>query len=29
MFEKGQTGLVTGDWEDNNTKGEIGIILDK
>jgi hypothetical protein len=27
MFEKGQIVLVTGDWENNNTKGKIGIIL--
>ena len=28
MFEKGQIVLVTGDWEDNNTKGKLGIVLD-
>lgn len=28
MFEIGQTVLVTGDWEDNNTKGKLGVILD-
>lgn len=27
MFEQGQTALVTGDWEANNTKGKLGIIL--
>ena len=27
MFKQGQTVLVTGDWEDNNTKGKLGIIL--
>lgn len=27
MFKVGQTVLVTRDWEDNNTKGKIGIIL--
>ena len=28
MFKEGQTVLVTDNWEDNNTKGKIGIILD-
>lgn len=28
MFEQGQLVLVTRDWEDNNTVGKIGIILD-
>ena len=27
MFEKGQIVLVTRDWEDNNTRGKLGIIL--
>lgn len=27
MFEKGQLVLVTRDWEDNNTKGKLGKIL--
>lgn len=27
MFEIGQTVLVTRDWEDNNTKGKLGMIL--
>lgn len=27
MFERGQVVLVTRDWEDNNTKGKIGKIL--
>lgn len=27
MFKQGQVVLVTRDWEDNNTKGKIGIIL--
>lgn len=27
MFKEGQTVLVTKDWEDNNTKGKLGIIL--
>lgn len=27
MFEQGQIVLVTRDWEDNNTKGKLGIIL--
>lgn len=27
MFEIGQTVLVTGDWENNNTNGKLGIIL--
>lgn len=27
MFERGQIVLVTRDWEDNNTKGKLGIIL--
>ena len=27
MFEKGQLVLVTRDWEDNNTRGKLGIIL--
>lgn len=28
MFKKGQTVLVTEDWEDNNTEGKLGRILD-
>lgn len=28
MFKEGQTVLVTRDWEDNNTGGKLGIILD-
>ena len=28
MFEKGQIVLVTGDWENNNTNGKLGVILD-
>ncbi len=28
MFEKGQIVLVTRDWEENNTKGKLGIVLD-
>lgn len=28
MFKQGQIVLVTRDWEENNTKGKIGIILD-
>lgn len=28
MFKQGQIVLVTDNWEDNNTKGKIGIILD-
>ena len=28
MFKRGQTLLVTRDWEDNNTRGKLGIILD-
>ena len=28
MFEKGQTVLVTRDWESNDTEGKLGIILD-
>lgn len=28
MFEKGQTVLVIRDWEDNDTEGKLGIILD-
>lgn len=27
MFEQGQRVLVTRDWENNNTRGKIGIIL--
>lgn len=27
MFEIGQTVLVTEDWENNNTNGKLGIIL--
>lgn len=27
MFKQGQTVLVTRDWEDNNTRGKLGIIL--
>lgn len=27
MFEIWQTVLVTGDWENNNTNGKLGIIL--
>lgn len=27
MFKRGQIVLVTRDWEDNNTKGKLGIIL--
>lgn len=27
MFKEGQTVLVTRDWEDNNTRGKLGIIL--
>lgn len=27
MFEIGQTVLVTGDWENNNTNGKLGVIL--
>ena len=27
MFEQGQTVLVMRDWEDNNTEGKLGIIL--
>ena len=27
MFKVGQTVLVTRDWEDNNTEGKLGIIL--
>lgn len=27
MFERGQIVLVTRDWEDNNTRGKLGIIL--
>lgn len=27
MFEQGQIVLVTEDWENNNTKGKLGIIL--
>lgn len=27
MFEQGQLVLVTRDWEDNNTKGKLGKIL--
>lgn len=28
MFERGQLVLVTRDWEDNNTKGKLGKIVD-
>ena len=28
MFKQGQMVLVTRDWEDNNTRGKLGIILD-
>lgn len=28
MFKEGQTVLVTRDWEDNNTKGKLGKIVD-
>ena len=28
MFKVGQTVLVTGDWENNNTNGKLGVILD-
>lgn len=28
MFEIVQTVLVTGDWENNNTNGKLGVILD-
>lgn len=28
MFEQGQLVLVTRDWEDNNTKGKLGKIVD-
>lgn len=28
MFERGQVVLVTRDWEDNNTKGKLGKIVD-
>ena len=28
MFEQGQIVLVTGDWENNNTNGKLGVILD-
>lgn len=27
MFKQGKTVLVTRDWEDNNTGGKLGIIL--
>lgn len=27
MFKEGQTVLVTRDWEGNNTRGKLGIIL--
>ena len=27
MFKQGKTVLVTRDWEDNNTRGKLGIIL--
>ena len=27
MFERGQIVLVTRDWEDNNTRGKLGKIL--
>lgn len=28
MFEQGQIVLVTRDWEDNNTRGKLGKIVD-
>lgn len=28
MFEKGQVVLVIDNWEENNTKGKTGVILD-
>lgn len=28
MFKRGQTVLVTRDWEDNNTGGKLGRIVD-
>lgn len=28
MFKEGQTVLVIGDWENNNTNGKLGVILD-
>lgn len=28
MFKQGQTVLVTRDWEDNNTRGKLGKIVD-
>lgn len=28
MFKRGQIVLVTRDWEDNNTSGKLGVILD-
>lgn len=28
MFKEGQTVLVIGDWEENNTSGKLGVILD-
>ena len=28
MFERGQIVSVTRDWEDNNTRGKLGVILD-
>lgn len=28
MFEQGQLVLVTRDWEDNNTEGKLGKIVD-
>lgn len=27
MFKEGQIVVVTGDWEDNNTRGKLDIIL--
>lgn len=27
MFKVGQTVLITGDWENNNTNGKLGVIL--
>lgn len=27
MFKEGQLVLVTRDWEDNNTRGKLGIII--
>lgn len=28
MFKNGDIVFCTGDWEDNNTKGKLGIVLD-